>query len=325
MGSLVMSTGVIGQRLPIDRVVGSIPVLFDNLRNDFDAWTNASKAFMTTDTFPKLRSRSWTSSDGKKRSVLGIVKGAGMMHPSLVTSGLSSASVNKKQLHATLLGVFLTDAPVPSSLLRQVLDGGIRGSFNNISVDGDTSTNDSILLLANGASGGAAFREGSEDELLFRNNLEEIMLEMAKLVVRDGEGATKLIKVSVENWNSAEEAHAIAKAIAISPLVKTAIYGRDANWGRILCAVGNSRTGTTPDIDRISVSLVSGVEGGGRRRVEMLRKGQPTDWSEEEAKLLLEEEEVEIRVDMGVGSQSGCYWTCDLTHEYISINADYRS
>ncbi len=214
--TLVMSTGVIGQRLPIDKILNKVPDAHHALGGSHEHWLTAAKAICTTDTFPKLMSRVFTlpSSPDIKYRIAGMTKGAGMIHPNM----------------ATLLGVIATDAPISSAALPSVLKHAVDRSFNSITIDGDTSTNDTIALLANGAAGGKEVAEGTPDYEAFRAVLTDFAAELAQLVVRDGEGATKFVTIRVTESASEEAARKIASTIARSPLVKTALYGKDANW-----------------------------------------------------------------------------------------------
>ncbi len=224
-GTIVMSTGVIGQRLPIDKIVNNVSTAHSSLGSSHDHWLTAAKAICTTDTFPKLMSRSFIlpSSPGVEYRIAGMTKGAGMIHPNM----------------ATLLGIMATDAPVSPAVLPSVLKHAVDRSFNSITIDGDTSTNDTVALLANGAAGGQEVVENSADHLVFSTVVTDFAAELAKLIVRDGEGATKFVTIRVVESASEEGARKIASTIARSPLVKTALYGKDANWwvlsGRFYC------------------------------------------------------------------------------------------
>ncbi|KAI0314597.1 Arginine biosynthesis bifunctional protein ArgJ beta chain [Amylostereum chailletii] len=318
--SLVMSTGVIGQTLPIERIVSGIRAAAPTLGSDFQHWEAAARAFMTTDTFPKIRARSFTLG-GRTFRIAGISKGAGMIHPHVVPPSLP------KQLHATLLAAFATDAPVSPSALQSALNFASQRSFNAISVDGDMSTNDTVVLFANGA--GVAEGEMAEireaDEHLFKEFTEALigcMQELAQLVVRDGEGATKFVTITVDGATNYEDAHKIASRISTSALVKTALYGEDANWGRILAATGSIPLNTPLDPTAVSVSL---VPPDGSAPLPLLTRGEPRNVDEERAKEILIMEDVELRVDLGLGKESARVWTCDFSYEYVRINGDYRS
>ncbi|KAJ5238911.1 hypothetical protein N7468_003530 [Penicillium chermesinum] len=321
--SLVMSTGVIGQRLPISKIIDRIPTAYASLDSSHDAWLRTARAICTTDTFPKLLSRTFTlpSSPGRTYCLAGMTKGAGMIHPNM----------------ATLLGVLCTDAAVEPAALQSILKHSISRSFNSISIDGDTSTNDTIAILANGAAGGETVRapgsaEPSADYQTLQSVVTDFAQQLSQLVVRDGEGATKFVTVRVRNSPDYESARQIASTIARSPLVKTALYGRDANWGRILCAVGYSqgvRDGTVvPERTSVSFRPVDGSP-----ILKLLVNGEPEAVDEDRASAILQNEDLEIEVDLGGGEQgaAGCggedavYWFCDFSHEYVTINGDYRT
>ncbi|KAK4049559.1 glutamate N-acetyltransferase [Microbotryomycetes sp. JL201] len=310
-GTLVMSTGVIGQLLPIKRILAGITSSTASLGQGYSAWLDAAKAFMTTDTFPKLRTRTFELG-GKEVRMVGIDKGAGMIHP------------NMGPPQGTLLGLIATDAAVSPSSLQKALTYAVDRSFNSISVDGDMSTNDTIIALANGASGAVEVsEEGTPEEFAkFRDELTSFAAELAQLVVRDGEGAEKFVKVTVQGAPSYEGAHKIASTISTSALVKCAMHGEDANWGRILCAVGYSQPPFEIDPTRVSVSF---VPTDGSAELKLLVNGEPEQVDEQRASEILKHEDLAIQVDLGLGSESATYWTCDFSHEYISINADYRS
>ncbi|KAJ5461626.1 Arginine biosynthesis bifunctional protein ArgJ [Penicillium daleae] len=322
--SLVMSTGVIGQRLPIKKILDRIPTAHANLDSTHDAWLSTARAICTTDTFPKLLSRTFTlpSSPGRTYSLAGMTKGAGMIHPNM----------------ATLLGVLCTDAAVEPAALQSILKHSVSRSFNSISIDGDTSTNDTIAVLANGAAGGetvqdpASGSKASADYQALQTIFTDFAQELSQLVVRDGEGATKFVTVRVRNSPDYESARLIASTIARSPLVKTALYGRDANWGRILCAVGYTqgvRDGVVvPERTSVSFRPVDGSP-----ILKLLVNGEPEAVDEERASVILQNEDLEIEVDLGGGEKgaAGCggedavYWFCDFSHEYVTINGDYRT
>ncbi|GAA5949541.1 hypothetical protein JCM21900_000257 [Sporobolomyces salmonicolor] len=313
-GTLVMSTGVIGQLLPIKKILQGIEASTATLGSGFSAWSECAKAFMTTDTFPKLRTRAFQLG-GKEVRMVGIDKGAGMIHPNMGPPAPP---------HATMLGVIATDAAIAPASLQNALTFAVDRSFNSISVDGDMSTNDTVVALANGASGIKEISEqGTPEEYKqFRDELTSFAAELAQLVVRDGEGAEKFVKVTVQGAPTYEGAHKIASTISTSALVKCAIHGEDANWGRILCAVGYSQPPFTIDPSKVSVSF---VPTDGTPELKLLVNGEPENVDEARASEILKEEDLEIRVELGLGEEQATYWTCDLSHEYISINADYRS
>ncbi|ORY71319.1 arginine biosynthesis protein ArgJ [Pseudomassariella vexata] len=316
--TIVMSTGVIGQRLPIKKILDNVPAAFERLGGSHDHWMSCATAICTTDTFPKLISKSFglPSSPSTEYRIAGMTKGAGMIHPNM----------------ATLLGVIATDAPISSTVLPSLLKNAVNKSFNSITIDGDTSTNDTVALLANGAAGGAEITsESSEDYRAFQAVLSDFSTDLAKLVVRDGEGATKFVTIRVEESSSEEGARRIASTIAKSPLVKTALYGKDANWGRILCATGYSMI-TEPGAPENEVTEiipektnVSFIPSDGSAELKLLVDGEPETVNEERAAQILEHEDLEILVRLGTGKEKATYWTCDYSHEYITINGDYRT
>ncbi|KAF7309669.1 Arginine biosynthesis bifunctional protein ArgJ, mitochondrial [Mycena indigotica] len=316
--TLVMSTGVIGQRLPIQSIIKGIQSQASadsTLASDFAAWERAAKAFMTTDTFPKLRSRSFEIR-GTKYRIAGMDKGAGMIHPNM---GPAST------LHATLLGCILTDAAISPPSLQNALTYAMDRSFNCISVDGEMSTNDTVLVLANGAAAPdqveideVTDKEGFE---IFKRELTAFAAELAQLVVRDGEGATKFVTVNVKGAPTYEDAHRIASRISTSALVKTALYGEDANWGRVLSATGSvPLSGLDPQ--KVSVSF---LPSDGSAALPVLVNGEPENVDEGRAKEILSLEDFGICVELGAGMEEATYWTCDFSYEYVRINGDYRS
>jgi glutamate N-acetyltransferase/amino-acid N-acetyltransferase len=239
-----------------------------------------------------------------------MTKGAGMIHPNM----------------ATLLGILCTDAPIDPAPLQSMLSAAITKSFNSISIDGDTSTNDTVAILANGAAGGKPISSTSgEDYQKMAETLTEFAQDLAKLVVRDGEGATKFVTIRVTNAKTYKDAHRVASTIARSPLVKTALYGKDANWGRILCATGYAEGVDSVVPEETSVSF---VPTDGSKELKLLVKGEPEQVDEERAAKILEAEDLEIVVKLsegGKGSEEAVYWTCDFSHEYVTINGDYRT
>ncbi|KAL5337173.1 arginine biosynthesis protein ArgJ [Aspergillus crustosus] len=316
-GTLVMSTGVIGQRLPISKILSKIPEATKTLSSTHDAWLTTARAICTTDTFPKLLSRTFTlpSSPGRTYSLAGMTKGAGMIHPNM----------------ATLLGVIATDAPIIPSALQALLKTAVSRSFNAISIDGDTSTNDTVAILANGAAGGAPINSTqSNDYAVMQEILTSFLQSLSQLVVRDGEGATKFVTVRIQNTPDYVSAQRIASTIARSPLVKTALYGRDANWGRILCAIGYTE-GVAPGTVVPERTSVSFKPADGSPVLRLLVNGEPEQVDEERAGIILQEEDLEIVVDLGggekgeKGGEEGVYWFCDFSHEYVTINGDYRT
>ncbi|KAL5119088.1 glutamate N-acetyltransferase [Pleosporales sp. CAS-2024a] len=310
--SIVMSTGVIGQRLPIDKIIAKIPTAFSNMGDTHEHWLAAAKAICTTDTFPKLISRTFTLPHSEQEyRIAGMTKGAGMIHPNM----------------ATLLAIICTDAPIDKGPLRVALKTAVAKSFNSISIDGDTSTNDTVAMLANGAAGGppVKYYRNSEEFDAFQKIVTEFAIDLAKLVVRDGEGATKFVTIRVTHAESYKDAHRVASSIARSPLVKTALYGKDANWGRILCATGYARAVKTIIPEETSVSF---VPADGSEALQLLVRGEPEQVDEARAAKILEDEDLEIHVRLSETkgfSQEAVFWTCDFSHEYVTINGDYRT
>ncbi len=292
------STGVIGEPLPDRRITDNLPALVKDLRAD--GWSDAAAAIMTTDTFPKLATRS--AMIGKTEVTLnGIAKGSGMIAPDM----------------ATMLAFVATDAKIPADILQALLTQGAAQSFNCITVDGDTSTSDTLLLAATGQAAKHPRPASAGDRVLkeFRAALYSLLTDLAVQVVQDGEGAQKLVTIDVTGAASTAAARKIGLAIANSPLVKTAIAGEDANWGRIVMAVGKS--GERADRDKLQIKI-----GG----VVVARKGQRRDdYDETPVAAHIKGRDVHIEVDVGIGKAGARVWTCDLTHRYIEINADYRS
>ncbi len=291
----VASTGVIGVQLPMapfEKHIGALVAALDK-----DSPDAVARAIMTTDAFAKMASARETET--AQYCLLGIAKGAGMIHPNM----------------ATMLGFVLTDANVSKDLLDSALQRAVARSFNAITVDGDTSTNDMVLLLANGAAGGEEIRPGTPAADQFAAHLERVLLDLAKMIVRDGEGATKLVRVRVTGAVTEDNARTAARSVATSSLVKTAFFGEDANWGRIIAAVGYS--GIDVDPNRIAISF---------NDVPVTRDGLSTGPElEAEATEVLKLDEFTVTVDLGAGDKEFSYYTSDLTYDYVKINADYRS
>ncbi len=291
------STGVIGEPLPFERLTAALPGLKAGLSEG--AWEEAARAIMTTDTYPKGATRK--ARIGETDVVInGIVKGSGMIAPDM----------------ATMLAFVFTDADLPGDVLQDLLRASVDGSFNCITVDGDTSTSDTVLLFATAAAGNKR-PEGSADGLLddFRSKLDDLTADLAQQVVRDGEGASKFVTISVSGAEDGGAARAIGLSVANSPLVKTAIAGEDANWGRIVMAVG--KAGEKADRDRLAISI-----GG----VQIAANGLAVPgYDEAPVARHMKGEEIDIAIDVGVGHGRARVWTCDLTHRYIEINADYRT
>ena len=295
---LPFSTGVIMEPLPVERVVAGLPVAQTAARTA--GWYGAARAMMTTDTVPKGASRR-VAIDGVPVTVTGIAKGAGMIHPDM----------------ATMLAFVATDAPVGAELLETLVRETADVSFNGATVDGDTSTNDSFVIAATGKAAIAPIATAQDSRLLaLRNAVKAVAVKLAQAIVRDGEGATKFIAIRVEGGRDSAECRRVAFGIAHSPLVKTAFFASDPNLGRIVCAIGNA---APADLDPAGVSFWLS---------EMLvveRGGRAASYREEDGQRAMHRDEIEIRVDLGRGPARATVWTCDFSHEYVSINADYRS
>lgn len=353
--TLLLSTGVIGVPLPMDAISPRLRELAQRVQETDgksastpEVWHETSRAFMTTDTFPKLRSRVFKLGN-KEYRMLGIDKGAGMIHPSM--GGINAGS--NGSLHATLLGFIATDAPIAPSALQQALEHAVERSFNCISVDGDMSTNDTILALANGPRS-EEIGTDSPDFAVFKRELTTFCIDLAQLIVRDGEGAEKFVEVNVKSAPSYGVAHAIASSISTSALVKCALHGGDANWGRILCAVGYAKLPLTDpaagaaqkgqwsiDPAKVTVRFLpppSAPTDASFAPLTVLKDGVPQAVDEAEAGRLLALEDIVIEVDLQGGSwtdggesavardsHEATYWTCDFSKEYVAINGDYRS
>ena len=295
---LPFSTGVIGEQLPVDRLIAGLPAALKDL--SVGAWNDAAVGIMTTDTLPKGASEQFEV-DGQRYTVTGISKGAGMIRPNM----------------ATMLSFVATDALIAQPLLQDILRDVTEQSFNRITIDGDTSTNDACVLVATGHAGGAeiASKEDSRYQAVF-TVLQRVFLRLAQLIVRDGEGATKFITVRVEGGNNAQECCDIAYSVAHSPLIKTAFFASDPNWGRILAAVGKAGVEGL-DVSRIQVWLDD---------VQICRNGGAApDYTEAQGAAVMKQEEITIRIALGRGEAVDTVWTCDLSYDYVKINADYRS
>lgn len=298
---LVASTGVIGMQIPMDRIREGVKLLAGSLSDTPEAGTQAAEAIMTTDTVSKEVAVE-VEIGGKPVTIGGMVKGSGMIHPNM----------------CTMLGFLTTDASVSRELLQEALSADVVDTFNMVSVDGDMSTNDTLVLLANGAAGNEEITEKSEDYEKFCLALREVTQTLAKKMAGDGEGATALFETRVIHAATKEDARTLAKSVICSSLTKAAIYGHDANWGRILCALGYSGAQFDPD----AVELFFESEAG---RIQIYKDGCAADYSEEEATRILSAPEVTVLVDMKMGEEEAAAWGCDLTYDYVKINADYRS
>ncbi|MDO5455574.1 MAG: bifunctional glutamate N-acetyltransferase/amino-acid acetyltransferase ArgJ [Eubacteriales bacterium] len=299
---LVGSTGVIGFQLPIDRIRAGVRALAAAKKPGTEAGTEAAKAIMTTDTVDK-QAAYCVQIGGVPVTVGGMAKGSGMIHPNM----------------CTMLAYVTTDAAIEKSLLQRALSGIVQDTFNMISVDGDTSTNDTLLVLANGLAGNPLINdEDSEEYRRFREVLFTVCRELSMKMAADGEGCTKLIEMNVTGADTKRNARILAKSVVTSSLTKAAMYGRDANWGRILCALGYA--GVEFDPNRCDLYF-----GEGDDRILIFTDGSAADYSEEEATLLLSGERVVITADLHMGDAEATAWGCDLTCDYVKINADYRS
>ena len=294
---LVCSTGVIGVPLPLEKILRALTGITRNRRPSARSFAEFSLAICTTDTRPKTATTSFKMA-GKRIHLVGCAKGAGMIHPNL----------------ATTLAFVATDAAISPSLLQKTLRGVAARTFNCISIDGDTSTNDTLLVLANGQAGAPAIRAGSSAHRAFAKALGEVCHSLALQIVADGEGAQRVIEIEVRHAKSEADARRIAQTIATSPLVKTAFAGGDPNWGRVFAAAG--RSGVKFDPHRVDIHLAG---------IPVLRRGQPLDFNERAASHRLLEKQVQVVVDLHAGRASTRFWTCDFTAEYVRINASYRT
>ena len=294
---LPFSTGVILETLPMERLLAGIAPAVANLQEN--NWLNAAEAIMTTDIVAKGTSRTLTI-DGKTITITGISKGSGMIHPNM----------------ATMLGYIATDAAISQTALDSIIQHAVNKSFNCITVDGDTSTNDSLILMATGQAGNSAINEQSADFVTLRDALTDVATELAQAIVRDGEGATKFMTIQVEAGKDAEECRKVAYAIAHSPLIKTAFFASDPNLGRILAAIGYAGI---DDLDVNTMQLYLGdvlvAEKGGRA----------TSYIEEQGAAVMKESDILVRVVLNRGNADATVWTCDFSYDYVKINADYRS
>lgn len=296
---LTCSTGVIGQLLPTDTVVKGADMLAKALSKD--GGSIAAEAIMTTDTYKK-ESAVEVLIGGKTVTIGAMTKGSGMIHPNM----------------ATMLCVTATDVSMSKELLQEAISGVVEKSFNMISVDRDTSTNDSYIVLANGKAGNARITEKNEDYQAFYEALEYVAIDLAKKMAADGEGATKLIEAKVINAATYEDARVLSKSIITSNLVKAAVFGSDANWGRIICAMGYSGVSFNPDIIDFYIESEAG-------KVKVAENSLATDYSEEFATEILSGKAITITADMKAGTSEATAWGCDLTYDYVKINGDYRS
>ena len=300
-GVLIGSTGVIGKQMPIDKLTAGIEILAGKKNDSIENGTEAAKAIMTTDTHEKELAVT-IQVGGKTVTIGGMAKGSGMIHPNM----------------CTMLAFVTTDAVITKEALQKALSEDVVDTYNMISVDGDTSTNDTALVLANGMAENPMIEYGTEDYQTFKAALHEINEYLAKQIAGDGEGATALFEVKVKGAESVKAAKVLAKSIACSNLTKTAIAGHDANWGRIVCAMGYSGAQFDPE----KVDLFFESKAG---KIQIAEDGVELDFSEEKATEILSQPEVTAIADVKIGDAEATAWGCDLTHGYIEINADYRS
>ena len=296
---VVASTGVIGQPLSVDPIAAALPALAASL--SYAGSPEAAEAIMTTDTIDKQVAVEFTLG-GKVCRLGGIAKGSGMIHPNM----------------ATMLVFLTTDAAIDSVLLHKALHSDISDTFNMLSIDGDTSTNDMVCILANGLAGNEKITEENEDFAVFMKALNTVTVQLCKLVAGDGEGATKLLECYVSGAKEKQTAKTVAKSVICSSLLKAAMFGADANWGRVLCAIGYS--GADVDVNKIDVSFKSAAG-----EIVVCKNGAGVDFCEEKAKEILLAKEIDILVSLGDGACSATAWGCDLTYDYVKINGDYRT
>ena len=297
---LVSSTGVIGVYLPMDKISQGIKNIWQDLQDTNNSQA-AAEGIMTTDTFPK-EVLVETVIDGKTVKIGGIAKGSGMIHPNM----------------ATMLSFIVTDINIGLEMIKEALKEVVDVTFNMISVDGDTSTNDMVLVMANGLAGNKMINEKNKDYHAFKEALFALCFKLAELIIRDGEGATKFVTVKVINAQTLEDARLAARSITTSNLVKTALFGEDANWGRVIAAIGYS--GAAFDPNQVNMYIES--ERGSQ---QMMEKGMGLPFDEEKAKAILREKDITLIVDLVTGSQEATAWTCDFSYDYVKINAEYRS
>ena len=297
----VASTGVIGMQLPLDRIANGVKMMAPELSESGEAGLAAAKAIMTTDTIPKHIAVT-VQIGGKDVTVGGMCKGSGMIHPNM----------------CTMLGFITTDAAISKELLQEALSEDIKDTYNMVSVDGDTSTNDTVLLLANGMAGNPVIDKHGEDFDAFKAALHEVNQYLCRKIAGDGEGATALFEVKMIGAATKEQAVTLAKSVVTSSLTKAAIFGHDANWGRILCAMGYSGAEFDPE----KVDLYFESTNG---KILIIKDGVAVDYSEEEATKILSAKEVTAIADVKMGDCEATAWGCDLTYDYVKINADYRS
>ena len=295
----VASTGVIGKQLPMDIVRKGLEEIPASLSRE--GGNEAAEAIMTTDLAPK-QIAVYFEIGGEIVTISGMAKGSGMIHPNM----------------ATMIAVLTTDANITKEMLQKAFSASVNTSYNMISVDGDTSTNDSAFILANGKANNPLIDSNSDDYIMFKRALDVVNKELAKMIARDGEGATKLLEVRVEHARSLSDAQSVAKSVITSSLVKTAIFGEDANWGRIICAVGNA--GAEYEPEKVQVFIENGDI-----KVQIVADGSGAEFDADVLDKLLKEDTVTIFVDLQNGGSTATAWGCDLSYDYVKINADYRT
>lgn len=299
---LVASTGVIGNQLPMDKIKAGARKLAEIIGSGIDDGAAAAKAIMTTDTVSKEAAVKIRYADGTESVIGGCAKGSGMIHPNM----------------CTMLSFITTDTAISHEMLQKALSSVVPETFNMVSVDGDTSTNDTCLVLANGMAGNSEITDDGEDFKIFRGALMEVCTSLARQMAKDGEGATCLFECRVINAGSKEQAKTLARSVVSSTLTKAAVAGHDANWGRILCAMGYAGAAFDPDKTSLYIESSAG-------RVLTFDMGAPVPVNEEKATEILSQDEVIAVADLHEGTESASAWGCDLTHRYVDINADYRS
>lgn len=298
---LIASTGVIGMQLPVEKMKAGVHLLAEEKAAGQEMGNLAAKAIMTTDTKEKEAAVT-IEIDGKTVTIGGMAKGSGMIHPNM----------------CTMLAFITTDAVISKEALQAALSSDVEETYNMISVDGDTSTNDTVLLLANQMAGNKEIQKGTKEFEIFKEALHEVNTTLAKKIAGDGEGATALLEVIVQGAETKDQAKTLAKSVICSNLTKTAIAGHDANWGRILCAMGYAGAEFDPEKTDLFIKSSAG-------ELKLVENGMALDYSEEKATEILSQPEVSIMADIKLGKESAIAWGCDLTHGYIEINADYRS
>ena len=298
---LIGSTGVIGMQLPVEKMKDGVHLLAKEKAEGLEMGNLAAKAIMTTDTQEKEAAVT-IELDGTTVTIGGMAKGSGMIHPNM----------------CTMLAFITTDAVISKEALQAALRSDVEETYNMISVDGDTSTNDTVLLLANGMAGNKEIQKGTKEFEIFKEALHEVNTALAKKIAGDGEGATALLEVTVQGAETKQQAKTLAKSVICSNLTKTAIAGHDANWGRILCAMGYAGVEFEPEKTDLFIQSSAG-------EMKLVENGMALDYSEEKATEILSQTEVSIVADIKLGAEKATAWGCDLTHGYIDINADYRS